>query len=935
MHIKCVLAGAVLWFLCLSALVFAQTTGAISGTAFDKDGNPVEGAAVKLSGDTLPGGRTVTTSATGQFAFPLLQPGVYTVEVSKQGIGASKRQGIVEVGKTSTIDVVLGLAVQETVDVTAARPVIDLRSAEVSTNYKAPMIATLPLDRGYAGLFQLIPGVAENRSSIGPAAGGSRQDNTYLLDGVNITNPGFGYLSSEVNELDIEELNVKRAGVSAEFGRTAGVVTNAISRSGTNRLSGTARVDGLANGLIGGFRDPAFRDSLVVPTVSPAIGIGGPLIKDKIFWYGSARYLHSTIGQGRTNKLGTALPDATQSSHELYGKITANLSSRNVVNVGYRDRPNTYDNTGLGASTSPTVGTNTDNSTRMATASWSSFPASRTSVDVRYIYMKEENVSTPLTDLGFVPDVASLPPFNVTDLAGMGYYQDPLQQNVRIGGGEYRNTDNYRRHEVKGTFAQFLDFGKTNHEIKVGGGYEFGEENLSRLSNGWGDITKQSYGYRLRYYFSQPAQLGQGKTLSAFVQDAVTIASRLTVNAGLLFDRDDFAQNLPGSGGCPTVTLAGGNAIYQSSGDVCTFLRFPFSSEVQPRLGGNLVLRPKVGDKIYANWGRYYAMDQKSSGRSLAPRRIFQYEARFTPAGTLISNLPRASTTGKMIDPDIQPTYNDEVLVGYATPIRGNWTIDAFFMYRNAHDFIEDVPSSPTVYPDTGSYAAANLPCNRFVVCQGAVGKRSYKAFTLALTRRLANKWNANASYTWSRFEGNFDLDYSGDTAVFNTSSFIEDGPGTFVQDPFRFGPLRQDRTHLFKLFAAWLPTTSLTIGGYFRVQSGTPWAARGQDSQGSAALNYLEQAGSHRNPVWANLDMLASYKLRLNGRSSVSFEARVQNVAGNQTRTSTDSIQFLAASWSNTYPSVVTNSSPNAFFATANGYAPPRRMYLAAKLQF
>jgi len=59
----------------------------------------------------------------------------------------------------------------------------------------------------------------------------------YLLDGVNITNPGFGYLSSEVNQLDIQEVNIKRAGVSAEFGRTAGVVTNAVSRSGGNRIS--------------------------------------------------------------------------------------------------------------------------------------------------------------------------------------------------------------------------------------------------------------------------------------------------------------------------------------------------------------------------------------------------------------------------------------------------------------------------------------------------------------------------------------------------------------------------------------------------------------------------------------------------------------------------------------------------------------------------
>ena len=929
-------AALLLW---LPGQALAQTTGAIAGVVFDQNGNPVEGAVVKVTGDMLPAGRTLTTPASGQYAFPLLPPGAYTIQVTKQGVGDSTRQAVVEVDKTSTVDIVLGLTVKESIDVTATQPVVDLKSAEVDTNYKRSTIEALPLERSYSGLFQLIPGVADNRSSVGPAAGGSRQDNTYLLDGVNITNPGFGYLSSEVNELDIQEVNIKRAGVSAEFGRTAGVVTNAVSRSGSNTISGIGRIDYLPNALIGGFTSTAFRDTLVVPTVTPALGMGGPLIKDKLFWYGSARYFQSTVGQGRTNKLGAALPDNKQTGHELHAKIIGNISSRHVVNIAYRDRPNHYDNTGLGSSTSATVGSKTDNSTRMAMASWSYFPANRTTVDVRYIYMKENNVATPLTDLGFTPDIAHLPAFNVNNLAAMGYFQDPNQLNVRVGGAEYTNSDNYRRHEIKGTFTQYFDLGKSTHEIKAGGGYEFGEEALSRLSNGWGDITRQTSAgvpyWRARYYFTQPPQLGQGRTYSAFVQDNVTIASRLTVNAGVLFDRDQFAQNLPGSGGCPVVALSGGYAVYQSSGDLCTFLRFPFSSEVQPRLGANYALRPEVGDKVYANWGRYYAMDQKSSGRSLAPRRIYQYEARFDLSGNLISNGPRASTTGKMIDPAIKPTYNDEVLVGYATPIGRDWSVDTFFMYRNAHDFIEDTPSAPTVYPTTGSYVAANLPCTAFVACQGAVGKRSYKAFTVELARRLANKWSANISYTWSRFEGNFDLDYGGEAAVFNTSSFIQDGPGTMVQEPNRYGPLRQDRPHVFKVFSSWVPMPNFTIGGYFRVQSGTPWNARGQDTQGSSALNYLERAGSHRNPVWANVDLLASYSVRVSQRANVVLEARVLNLIGNQTAISTDSVEYLQANWSNTYPSIAQNLSPNPLYGTANGFAPPRRLFVDAKLQF
>ncbi len=64
----------------------------------------------------------------------------------------------------------------------------------------------------------------------------------------------------------------------------------------------------------------------------------------------------------------------------------------------------------------------------------------------------------------------------------------------------------------------------------------------------------------------------------------------------------------------------------------------------------------------------------------------------------------------------------------------------------------------------------------------------------------------ADVNYTWSRFEGNFDLDYSA-FAVFNTSSFIQDGPGTNVEDPNRFGPLREDRPHVVKLFSSYTAT--------------------------------------------------------------------------------------------------------------------------------
>src|SRR5262249_55476669 len=158
------------------------------------------------------------------------------------------------------------------------------------------------------------------------------------------------------------------------------------------------------------------------------------------------------------------------------------------------------------------------------------------------------------------------------------------------------------------------------------------------------------------------------------------------------------------------------------------------------------------------------------------------------------------------------------------------------------------------------------------------------------LQRRFAGRWMGNVSYTWSRFEGNYDLDYSS-TPVFNTSSFIQDGPGGYVEDPNRFGPLVEDRPHVFKLFGSYAATSRLALSGYLRVQSGAPWTARARDWAG-AGLNYLEPAGSHRNPAWTNLDLMGAYRLPLGTHASASLEVRLLNVFDNQTQLSTDSLQ-------------------------------------------
>ena len=140
--------------------------------------------------------------------------------------------------------------------------------------------------------------------------------------------------------------------------------------------------------------------------------------------------------------------------------------------------------------------------------------------------------------------------------------------------------------------------------------------------------------------------------------------------------------------------------------------------------------------------------------------------------------------------------------------------------------------------------------------------------------------------------------------AVFNTSSFIQDGPGTFVRRACT-GTVRCGRIvrTCSRCSARWLPSDALTVGGYLRVQSGTPWAARGQDTQsgaGSTTWSPPGRAGTRRGP---NVDLLTSYGCaQRRPGATLTVEARVLNLFGNQTQLShrlgavPEAVQFLRA---------------------------------------
>ena len=369
----------------------------------------------------------------------------------------------------------------------------------------------------------------------------------------------------------------------------------------------------------------------------------------------------------------------------------------------------------------------------------------------------------------------------------------------------------------------------------------------------------------------------------------------MTFTLGFLVNRDEFST--------------------KTTGERKTFLKFDFKKEIQPRIGFIYVLDEKAGDKIYANFGRYNCMDNKSIARAAAPLRVYQSDAYLLVDGTLLSDTPRAAETGKVLLPDINPTYQDEFLVGYSRPFAQKWVIDIWGQYRHVKNVIEDFP---TVKRETSpsSFVYGNLDGSTRAF--GALAKRIYRAFNIQIQHPFANNWSLSVMYTWSRLTGNWDLDYAPGSALFYASSALEDGPGLYVGDPNRDGILIGDRTHVFKVFGTWQFYKRTFLGAYLRVQSGRPWEKRAMDDYWgySGYYKYLEKAGSNRLKTWPNLDILVSHSIPF-GKFNGVIEARIMNALNTQTVLSID----------------MRGDQPT--FKNATSYGSPRKFILTFYINF
>jgi hypothetical protein len=303
--VRCCLALMVIVLFACGTFAQSSTDGAIGGLVTDQSGAVVPGANVNAQNLGTGATSSGTTDGSGRYLLSHLRPGLYSLDISSKGFAGFKATKItVEVGRVTTVDGPLGVQAQsETVMATAEAPVITADSADFSTNINQTTIENLPINGRRWSFFALgTPGaVPDGGFGLVSFRGISGLLNNNTVDGADNNQAFFSEergrtrISYSTSEASIQEFQVNTSNYSAEYGRAAGGVVNAVTKSGSNKFHGDLFWFDRSSDW--GAINP-FQKHLVGGTLVPFLpedkrhqfggGIGGPIIRDKLFFFFSA-----------------------------------------------------------------------------------------------------------------------------------------------------------------------------------------------------------------------------------------------------------------------------------------------------------------------------------------------------------------------------------------------------------------------------------------------------------------------------------------------------------------------------------------------------------------------------------------------------------------------------------------------------------------------
>jgi len=959
-----------IFLLCSVASAQQTQTGSIEGTVTLEGGVALPGVAVTATADVMPKARATVTDAAGGYRFPALPPGDFEVTFTMSGFATEQRNFPVHLQQKAIINVEMKDAqFEDEIIVTAETPTIDTTSAEIKSSIPGDVIEMLPVGQQYTDLVKLIPGVQYTEDSIrGPSAGGSGQDNSYQFDGVNVSLPQYGTLSTEPSSHDIEEMISVKGGANAiGFNRAGGILINTLSKSGTNQFRGQLSYQVQTDSMTGAVdadtevtNDPN-RDWLVA-------NLGGPIIPEMLYFYVSY-YRPTTDLENRGNAYGE-VPNFSSTRDEFFGKLTFTPTASLMFSGSYRDSKTDESGAGVGEFETASTSNGTDSSLKIAVLEGTWVVTDNSLLSFKYSHFENPGSTTPDTIFDFPIAGDGSVMLDVDNLDQQGYFTVPMPINgedafnafiapiidqygysdggVPTGGGGVGGYNQFNNQDFFNTSFQIgYDHFIGNQELHIGYKWELGEEDLVRFSNGWGEI-EVPFGrtlddgtpvyYRARIFQSSLVGLGadsiephhsEMKSQSIELNDVWRLKD-WTFNLGLIFSND----KLYGSGLRPNSSNPSGFEL--APGNKYLMKEIDFDEMIQPRFGATW--SPNGKDALYASYARYYpsvsSLPRAASwDRNLALRQIW---AQFDADGNLIGLDPLRASSGKLFEEGIDPRSVDEFVIGYDKQITSKWTGRIFARHRKAKNFWEDTQNNarsrfeaPEGYPQEdyipglGEYDELGLSDGSYVIAALDNAFTKYYEVSTEAEWRGSNAF-FRGSYVWSHYYGTFDQDNTtdasgGDVNTFYGSSYIADGAGRQIWQN-REGNLKGDRRHQLKLYGFYNFGWNGTVGAYAVYQSGQPWEVWGPTEYYSGSFfrsRYAEPAGSRRTNSHYQLDLSYTQNFPIGNRFNILLRGEVFNVTDNQTGYNMQPMENAAG------------------FAEPQDYIRPRRFQVTAAFQF
>ena len=756
---------------------FAQgpLTGILEGVVESSDGSRLPGVTVTITSPSLQGERTAVTDGEGAYIFRGLPPGTYRVRMTLAGFGDFERTVTVALGAAASINAQMSVAtVAETLEVPAEAPSI-LETPQVSTNYTGETIDSLAMNRNLAAIAELAPGVSDNGPNVGQVviAGAFAYDNVFLLNGVDINDNLFGTANNLFIEDAVQEVQVLTSGISAEFGRFSGGVINAVTKSGGNTFFGSYRADftnadwrdesrfvkeGIAAGRPGARLN---RDDVSLIHMGT---LGGPIVRDRLWFFGAARRESTTNSQNLSVTGGSY--DNTLNNNRYEGKLTGALSQNHNLQATYI-RNSTEEinrasiNTALSIDAATLVTRQVPND--LFVANYNGVLTPELFVEAQYSQKKfgfrgtggtsQTITDSPFLALGLTGGIPNQSHYNAPYFSSFDpENRDNQQYSAALS--YFLSTGSIGRHDFKVGFENYTS-SRTGGNSQSATGYVFRADPVAV----GGQPVRDAQGRimpnfvpgvtRIENWISlQGAEINL-KTLSFYVNDRWSLNEHWTFNLGARFEghKTDATQ-----------------AEVQSIS----------SSAIVPRLGATFDVKGDgrwILQASYAHYAGKASETQFADNSNVGTPNLLLYRLRANaPAGQGIGFAPGFDLNNYEVIDGNFPTSNVFLSDDLNTPVTKEWTLQAgtrlgergefkaIYTRRDTDNFLEDfitLDNGRTVVTRDGRNFGT---FDNVQVRNTDIPFREYRAMQFILNHRPIGWLNLYAHYTLQlRNHGNFE----------------------------------------------------------------------------------------------------------------------------------------------------------------------------------